>query len=47
MHLAWHAAERLRALTAAFQEPVLGWFSFRPDTRLHLSMREQVRQCSI
>lgn len=36
------AAERLRDLTMAFPEPVLGWFSFRADTRLHLSMREQV-----
>lgn len=35
-------AERLRELTAAFPEPLLGWFSFRADTRLHLSMREQV-----
>jgi hypothetical protein len=34
--------DRLRSLTTAVQQPVLGWFSFRPNTRLHLSMREQV-----
>ncbi len=37
-----NAGDRLRELTAAFEEPVLGWFTYRADTSLAPSMREQV-----
>lgn len=37
-----NAGERLQELMAAFQEPVLGWFTYRADTNLTPSMREQV-----
>lgn len=41
------AVNRLRSLTSTLEQPVLGWFSFRPNTRLHLSMREQACCCSV